>query len=336
MATSRVGGTKGKLTGQVGNTIYQVRRNDDGTYTQIVYNKGERTETTITPKLQAQRMCTAMVESLMRDLRPVATISFQSGKNKSQSLNAFSSANLRVVKRDCMEHWYGNNRFVYPRHYRTDIDIQDLGGLYMISSGTLQYNLFDAMINDDYPQANWLDIQSAGAWLFGVKFYCEVGHLTVEEFRRAHKMTVLDKIVFCGLREWMSYVPDPDDPTTYVKHSYIIASQNMSVPSSAVMTPEVIRELFKFQSDMEVTVVIARNGHSFGFGRLAEYQEFNEYFYYDTAFSISQYSGRKLISDSHYHTPDGVDTPWLLGAQPCHVFGTWMGEPQVDPYPYPF
>lgn len=336
MATSRVGGTKGKLTGQVGNTIYQVRRNDDGTYTQIVYNKGERTETTITPKLQAQRMCTAMVESLMRDLRPVATISFQSGKNKSQSLNAFSSANLRLVKRDCQDHWYDQNTFVFPRHYRTDINIRDLGGPYMISSGTLGYNLFDSEVYDDYAGANWIGARHSTDQLYGVKFNCRIGVTTVDEFMTAHRMTRMDKFVIAGFRSWISYDPDPDDPTEYMKHSYCIVSPTYKVPALSLMTPEVIRELFAIVSDVEPVILMARDGRSFFVGFDADFEASDEMFYYMTAFSISHLSGRKQISDSVYHNPDGGNVPWWINQAPCHVFGSWMGEPSVDPYPNPF
>ena len=136
MAVSRVGGTKGKLTGQVGSIVFQVRKNPDGSYTQITYEKGQRVETQLTPKVQAQRMCVAMVESLMRDLKPIATISYQAGKNKSQSLNSFAAQNLRLLQRDCKEHWYADNLFVYPRPRRTDLNVRDLGGRWLISSGS--------------------------------------------------------------------------------------------------------------------------------------------------------------------------------------------------------
>ena len=90
MASGRVGGTRSKISGKVGNEIYQVVRNPDGSYSQQVYEKPEIVQTAQTPKLQAQRMITAMVESLMRDLKEVGRISMQSGVNRSKSLNAFS------------------------------------------------------------------------------------------------------------------------------------------------------------------------------------------------------------------------------------------------------
>lgn len=114
MARSKVGGSSGKLKGQVGDVVYQVKKNSDGTYTQYVYSKGERTEETITPTLQAQRMCTAMVQSIMRDLKEVWRLSWQNARTKIASLNEMSSFNLRLVLNDAHMHWYEGNKFIYP------------------------------------------------------------------------------------------------------------------------------------------------------------------------------------------------------------------------------
>ena len=90
MASGRVGGTRSKISGSVGDVVYQIKRNPDGTYTQIVYGKPEDVTQTITPRGQAQKMCTSMVEALMRDLKEVGRVCMQSAANKSKSLNAFS------------------------------------------------------------------------------------------------------------------------------------------------------------------------------------------------------------------------------------------------------
>lgn len=336
MAVSKTGGTKGKLRGQVGKTIYQVRREDDGTYTQILYQKGERVETQTTPKLQAQRMYTAMVESLMKELKPIGRISFQSGKNKSQSLNAFSSWNLRLVANDAKANWYGSQKFVYPTHYRTSIDIQDLGGPYIISSGSLQYNAFDELFYDEYPRVNWLDVPSSGHQFYGMRFSCHIAAESVGSFLGRHRITRLDTVAMCGLREYLDYNPDPDDPTDYIKHEYIIAYVNNRIPQDFIMTPDVIRELFSFDFSMQPTILFARDGLSFAIGFLADYQEIDERLWYYAAFTISYPRGRKEISSSQYVAPSNDPWPWLADSWPSYVFGSWMGEPQNHNYPSPY
>lgn len=336
MAVSRVGGARSKIAGQVGSTIYQIRKNADGSYTQIVYAKGERVETTITPKLQAQRMCMAMVESLMRDVKNVACISFESGKNKSQSLNAFSSWNTYKVNNDCRDHWYSDNKFVYPPHRRTDVGTRDLGGPWIISSGSLNRNIFDEEVYDDRPIVNYSNVGSWDYNFHGVKFNCNIGVDTLEDFRRAHGMTVRDIWSFVGFRNWVDYETDPDDPRDYYQHQYILAAMNTQLPSSTLLTQAAILDIFKFENTLPVSILFARDGKSFAIGALVDTWGSSDYIYNQASFSISYFDGKKRISSSTYHNPEGGEEPWLWIWNPADVFGTWMGEPTVIPYPSPF
>lgn len=336
MAVSRIGGTSGKLRGQVGSDIYQIKNNGDGTFTQIVYQKGERTETVFTPRLQAQRMCTGMVESLMKALKPLIGISFESGKNKTMSCNAFSAANIRLVQRDCMEHWHGNNKFVFP-YYRLGYgDFSELGGPYMISSGTLNKNLFDANICDTYGNVEWLDMPYEVSWLYGLVFNCRIGVDTVDSFRQAHRMTILDKVCFAGFQEWIDSVTDPDDPKHCYQHDWFIAEFSRSIPSTAIMTPEVIKSLFKISGSNTPTVYISRDSTKFIIGQALDYHETNAQYYYWAGFSISHASGKKKISTSFYDNDYTHGEPYLNYRWPAEVFGSWMGEPQRIPYPSPW
>ena len=336
MAVSRVGGARSKIAGQVGSTIYQIRKNADGTYTQIVYAKGERVETTITPKLQAQRMCMAMVESLMRDVKNVACISFESGKNKSQSLNAFSSWNTYKVNNDCRDHWYSDNKFVYPPHHRTDVGTRDLGGPWIISSGSLNRNIFDEEVYVDRAIVNYSNVSSWDYCFHGVKFNCNIGVDTLEDFRKAHGMTVRDIWCFVGFRNWVDYETDPDDPRDYYQHQYILAAMNTQLPSSTLLTQAAILDIFKFENTLPVSILFARDGKSFAIGALVDTWGSSDYIYNQAAFSISYFDGKKRISSSTYHNPEGGEEPWLWIWNPADVFGTWMGEPTVIPYPSPF
>lgn len=324
------------LSGQVGKTIYQIKNNGDGTYTQVAYNKGERTETSFSPKLQAQRMCMGMVESLMKQLKPLIGISFQAGTNKTKSCNAFSAANLRLVQRDCMEHWYADNKFVFPYQYKGYPDFSELGGLYMISSGSLKQNLYDELIFDSYAPAQWRDLPYSDSALWGLKFNVRVGVDTLEQFRQAHKMTILDKICFAGFKTWISFDPDPEDPQTLSKHDYFIASFNRSFPSNVVLTPDVLVDLFQFKTNAAPAVYISRDNDAICVGCCLDYQHADESYFYWAGFSESHLTGKRLISTSFYGNdyPDG--DPYLLERQPSMVFGSWMGEPTVKPYPSPF
>lgn len=336
MASGRVGGTKSKISGQVGSAIYQVRRNDDGSYTQVVTAKGERTETSTTPRLQAQRMCTAMVESMMRDLKPVGRISMQSGANKSKSLNAFSHFNLLRVAQDCKTNWYGNNQFVYPQHSRDDLNVKDLGGTYMISSGTLQFELFDSLYFTNNPRQVLNGDFNIGQEFYGVKFLVQSGVTTYGQLLKSWRMTRLDAVVFCGLRYYLEQ-PDPEqDGVEYIKHNYLIMTPNPAIRDNDPLTDDVFAQLFVINHSWLPIVTRSKDGTFLVVGWRTELDSMDEVLWYWAGFSISYLDGRKKISSSSYSSPTNETFPWLRNASPSDVFGSWMSEPMVKPYPSPF
>jgi hypothetical protein len=336
MAVGRVGGTRSLIRGQVGSNIYQVKKNPDGSYSQIVYEKGVRTETTLTPRLQAQRMCMAMVESIMKDLKPVLGISFQGEKSRSRSANKFSSINAKLVMDDCRDHWYDDNLFVFPSRHRTDIEVKDLGGPFVISSGTLSYNLFDWFGDDMIMHHVMKDIPFPDGYFVGMVFNCVIGVTTIGEFLNNHRMTLKDCVAFCGYSEWINYGDNPDDPQSDAQHHYVLAEINPNLSPDTIMTEAVIKSMFKVQSDMQASVYIQTDDLAFGIGHAANLNDIDETWYYTAAFSISYYSDKQLISSSTYDNSAYGVLPWLWNSQPANVFGSWMGEPEIRPYPSPF
>lgn len=335
MASGRVGGSRSKVSGKIGNEVYQIRKNADGTYSQIISAKGEPTFV-VTPRLQVQRMCTSIVESLMRDLKKVACISMQSASNKSKSLNAFASFNLRRVADDCKANWYDNNQFIYPRHLDWTPELHDLGGPFLISSGTLQFNVFDELLYDEQPFRHYFDVPTIEHQLYGMKFNVELGVETVGDFLRKHNMTRLDKIVFCGFRDFLMYNEATEEKEEQMRHCYIIAKINPAVSDSTIISPSMLGDLFLVDADHDCVTLASKDSKSFCIGYLADLYNLEENYYYDAAFTISELEGRQKISSSSYKDPTGASLPWFRNQAPCNVFGSWMGEPTVDPYPSPF
>lgn len=336
MASGRVGGTRSKIRGQVGDVIYQVVKNPDGSYTQISYGKPEDVTQTITPRLQAQRMCTSMVESVMRDLKPIGRISMQSAPNKSKSLNAFSSYNLSLVARDCKNNWYSGNKFYYPATSNVGTPHEELGGAYMLSSGTWQYNGFDELVHLDNPISVWPFAVMRGKRFAGMRFRLSSQPETVDAFLRRHFMSALDVVVFACFHDWQESDPEIDDPIYYTKHSYVIAQVNSAIGSQTQITPDSLRNLFVIESDWEVYQNISDDGRDYYLGFLIDNENENAYFYTYGGFTISRLEGKAKISSSSMQlVDDGIDN-YFLGQAPADVMGTWMGEPNVKPYPSPF
>lgn len=336
MASGRVGGTKSKIRGQVGDVIYQVVRNADGSYSQVEYVKGVRVETQTTPRLQAQRMCCSMVEALMRDLKPLATISMQSGANKSKSLNAFSSNNLQLVARDCVTHWYSGNQFYYPTRANIGTTSEEMGGRYILSSGTWQFNGFDSVLHLANPINVWQTATMLGKRFAGVRFHLGSGALSVADFLKSHYMTALDSVCFACFHDWLDYSPDPENPVYHTKHSYIIAKVDSTIPPETIINAEVMRKLFVIDSDWPVFQAFSDDSEDYYIGFLVDNETDNAYIYTYGAFTISYMEGKKKISSSSFMVVDDDADGYFLNQAPADVFGSWMGTPSVKPYPSPF
>lgn len=336
MASGRVGGTRSKIRGLVGDIIYQVVKNPDGTYTQISYGKPEDVTQTITPRLQAQRMCTSMVEALMRDLKPIATISMQSAANKSKSLNAFSSYNVQLVARDCKANWYGNNQFFYPRTYNLGTESEQLGGRYMLSSGTWQYNGFDELVFSDTPYRIYSHVSLLGKWFAGARFDVRFGSETFGQWLRRHYMSALDTICLAVFHDWYDWEQDPDDPTYFTRHSYVLAHINTNIPAETIMTRELMASVFQIESDWDCAQFIADNGHDYYIGVAVDNANDDAKIYFYGGFTISYLEGKKKISSSSMITGLDYYDEYISDNNPSNVMGTWMGTPSVRPYPSPF
>ena len=336
MEKGRVGGTKAKITGQVGTNIYQIRKNSNGAYTQISYVKGVRTETETSEKLQVQRMVTCMVESLMHDIKPVAQLSMQAAKNKTNSMNAFSSMNLRYVAQDCKDNWYDSKEFVYPLPSREWGKNKDLGGLYRLSSGTGSINHFSRCFTSASPQLIMEGWTNPNANFVGLEFLIPEGCTTIGDYLRRARITRLDLVVFCAFHFRLEQGSDDDDSAWLSRHEYVIMKLSSLVSDSAPLNIDSLRALFSLQQSDDIAQLYwGKDNHSFYLGVQEDLMRDDNYFY-GGAFTISYLTGKKLITDSHYDWLSSVHGPWLANQNPADVFGYWMNTPWIDPYPSPF
>lgn len=333
MASGRVGGTRSKIRGQVGDIIYQVIKNPDGTYTQVSYGKPEDVTSSITPRLQAQRMCTSMVEALMRDLKEVGRISMQSAANKSKSLNAFSSYNLQLVARDCKTNWYNGNKFYYPSTNNIGSPSEQLGGEYLLSSGTWQYNGFDEIVHVDNPWEIWQNATYLGKRFAGLRFRILDQPETVAAFLNRHFMSFLDRLVFACFHDWWEDDPQSEERIYNTRHSYVFLDINSGIGHGLPINAETLGSLFRFQSDWDVFARLSDDGKDYYVGLLIDNLVDDAYFYTLGGFTISKLEGKTKISSSYLQPlPDAQDN-YFLGQAPADVFGSWMGTPRVKPYP---
>lgn len=94
MAKGRVGGTRSRLSGKVGDEVYTVHRDDDGTYTQVVSAMPDTRDDTLTPELVKQRMCMSICYRYMSALAPVINKAFDNKLSKPLNLQEFVRINV--------------------------------------------------------------------------------------------------------------------------------------------------------------------------------------------------------------------------------------------------
>lgn len=336
MASGRVGGTKSKVSGTIGSEVYSLRRNPDGTYSQVVSAKPETTTYTNTEKQAAQRMVTAMIEALMRDLTPVARISMQSGVNTSKSLNAFSSFNLNKVREDMIANWYGNQKFVYPVK---DSDVK-LGGIYTISAGTLQ--LMQGEVNNigwsydgwGLNGHKWFN-KRVNHWV-GMQKRCVCSDDTLGTLLRESNMLRTDVFVSVCNREYFIYNPELEEDEIVYKYDYVIAKLKDTLPDSTTLDELESDDVWEVTTNCDAIFHFCKDELLFTIGSGIPFDNHDDRILYYANFMISRRDGTRKISSSVLKNVYGGESPWLIGHAPTNVFYSWLGEHMDNHWPSPF
>ena len=138
MARSRVGGSSGKLSGKVGDVIYSITRNPDGSFKQLVsVNPAEREN----PNTEAQakaRLTMATIERAMFTFKDMMGTGFEGVDAGTNSVSKFSEVNVNKFKEDIAAAW-DNDMYDYVR-----LDVPLKGnkyakdGEFIISQGSLR------------------------------------------------------------------------------------------------------------------------------------------------------------------------------------------------------
>lgn len=332
MASSRVGGTKGLMSGSVGQQTYYIIKSDDGRYYQRVQAKKEYHTDNKTLRLATQRMCTAIIEAMMRDLKPIAKMAFQSAKNKTQSVNAFSSFNLRLLAQDCRQHWDNAGDFYYPAQGEKAA----VAGPFYLSSGSLKYDAFEAVWHfpdwyNSFPVGHKPD---CSPFMNGVcvSFTCSPLNLTVGDFLKENRLQFTTGIYLAAF--WHHF----DAETERESNGYKMACVNINprVRDSEPITEEIIKSLFVVQSTDKVQVVY--NPHTRGVAVGSLFEDTNlEYTIYSIGAFTRDYDYGRICVSSHKFVPAGTQSwPYIINAYPAMQLYGWMDMPQswIAPYPW--
>lgn len=140
MARSRVGGTSGLLSGRVGDVIYSVTRNVDGSFRQqAAFNDGIRENPNTDAQARA-RLTMATVERAMFTYRDFMGTGFEGVALGTNSVSKFSEVNYNAMKYEIDEYWddpeWPDYNYDFPRKGQTS----PKDGCFIISQGSLGYN----------------------------------------------------------------------------------------------------------------------------------------------------------------------------------------------------
>lgn len=147
MAVGRVGGTRSKISGKVGNEIYQITHGSDGKLIQIVRAMEESRYNPNTFNQRCARLAMSMIMRAMAQFKPILQSSFEGSNTMSESFERFVRANYDYVRdyvdgiREALQegYWPYDPYFNVPNKHEPCI----LGGNWIISEGSLHYQWRD-------------------------------------------------------------------------------------------------------------------------------------------------------------------------------------------------
>lgn len=190
MARSRVGGSKGLLSGKVGDVIYSITRNADGSFRQGI---GAYPESRFNPNTDAQacaRMAMGMIERAMFTYRDFMGTGFENVDLGTNSVSKFSEVNYNEIREEILAYWdmpdWTEWNYDFPKKGQT----VPKDGEFIISQGSIRWDglvyCVPATANRRYFEVeclgrgvqptvrHWLDSHNlkAGMQFVGI-FFCE-------------------------------------------------------------------------------------------------------------------------------------------------------------------
>lgn len=333
MASGRVGGTKSLKSGKVGDSVLQIVENPDGTYSQVISQYVPTKAQTKTIKLAVQQMCTAMVQAMMRDLKPLGSVGFQSGTNKSKSLNAFSSYNLYKVAREAKDYWSETHDF----EFATKGERMKVGGRWILSSGTLKYDCFGGYFGDGF-NASWIDTQVRFSWAqFGVWFAKRNEYTTIGAWMDSYKLTYSTEI-------WIGVYYSNQNEDSEGQYCYCQITLNPKVGRSLPNTEANLENLIQFKSNKwgvkgwcRPTEYMTNRRHALCVGFRTDAGEEDFVAIMGKAFTITYINGRKQISSAVMDwLKSNHDVEWGYWRYPANCVSSWTDPTVPAPVPNPY
>lgn len=231
MARSRTGGSSGLLSGKLGDVIYSITRNSDGSFRQQVSNYPESRENPNTDA-QARARCTmATIERAMFTFADFMGTGFEGVQSGTISVSEFSRVNYNAIK-EYLEYMWSfdvevDNYWNLPKKSQT----QPRAGQFILSRGSLRN------------PTRWArGYAQVGNPRFSVQTYPVPGSLSVRQWLEANQLLIGDQLVFIFFEEGRT--------PSLSRCCYFLFATEMNVNPNTIITRQNFRQLFTLKSNV--------------------------------------------------------------------------------------
>lgn len=133
MGRSRIGGTKAKVRGAVGDVVYQVTKNNSGQYQQrVYYRQRERVNNNTVAQAKA-RMIMGQIQRMYHVLPDLIATAFSTVPKGVQSFWHFAKLNYPILQNDFETHFYQYGEF----DWRPKFDVTAPAGIWKLTEGVI-------------------------------------------------------------------------------------------------------------------------------------------------------------------------------------------------------
>lgn len=235
MARSRTGGTNGLLSGKLGDVIYSITRNSDGSFRQQIGTNPVIRENPNTFE-QARARCTmATIERAMFTFRDFVTTGWEGVEKGTLSVSAFSQTNYNYLK-DFLEVMFDDDSN-YDVHWNLPKkgQTQPRGGNFILSQGSLRM------------RKQWfLDNYGGTSPWWGVRSWPMVAEPTLQNWLILNGLELGDQLVFVQFMEGLT-------PSKSMVTYAIVATEKNTNPNT-IITNNNFRQLLTLKSNVPCNV----------------------------------------------------------------------------------
>lgn len=236
MARSRSGGTSGLLSGKLGDVIYSITRNQDGSFRQQIASAPEYRENPNTFD-QARARCTmATIERAMFTFRDFMGNGWEGVPLGTLSVSAFSQYNYNAIKEFLMVMFDDDSNYEVMWNLPKKGQTQPRGGTFRLSQGSLRihrhWRLAYGGTSTPYWKISSLDY---------------VGDGTVRSWLAVNGLEIGDQLVFVQFMEGLT--------PSKAMVQYVIVATELNVNPNTVITNQNFRNLLVLKSNVPCSVV---------------------------------------------------------------------------------